>query len=117
MALDSDHPAEIAARRRAGHAVAGGKILTANRLRDGAVVYLGRDGNWSSEIATARFAHNDEEEQALKDAGAAAAKANLVVDVQVIDTAVSDKRPLRLRELIRATGPTVRPDLARHQDW
>jgi hypothetical protein len=37
------------------------QALTANRLRDGRVVFLGRDGNWSERFADARIVENAED--------------------------------------------------------
>jgi glutamate dehydrogenase/leucine dehydrogenase len=81
-------------------------VLTANRLRDGAVVYLAADGTWSERIDAAAPAQ-DEALKALHDIAAQALAANIVVDVAAINVDLS------LRERIRRTGPTVRPDLAR----
>ena len=86
------------------------KAITANRLSDGAVVYLGDDDQWTAEIArAARFADED--------AGAALAAAQSrkteIADAYLI--AVSEDGALagreRLRETIRTAGPTVRVDL------
>ena len=66
------------------------KILTANDLLTGATVYYTSAGTWSSHA----FA------------------ANLVIDQAIVDIdAGGEIRPARLREMIRATGPTVRLDL------
>src|SRR5690349_5315259 len=87
------------------------KVLTGNRLRDGRTVYYtGTD--WSPYVANAKVARTDEEAEALAKAGQAAYLANQIVDVAVVDVnAAPEQAPVRLRELIRATGPTVRPDL------
>jgi len=82
-------------------AVAGPGVITANRLHDGAVVYLTADGGWSEHIAAALVASAE----AL--AAVQPAAQNTVVDVTTISADLS------LREKIRLTGPTVRPDLAR----
>ena len=68
------------------------KILTANRLDNGLVVYLGETG-WTADICLARRA-------ALR---------NEIADPYLID--IDDDTPVRWRESIRANGPTVRPDL------
>lgn len=85
------------------------KIITANRLSDGTVVFLSAEG-WITEIARAAVlsAHD-----AIEAGLAAAARA--VADREVIDTAAIDVTveegsgpvPVRLRERIRAFGPTV----------
>lgn len=114
MSLDEVEPSAISANRKAK--TAGGKIATGNRLRDGAVIYLKRDGRWNTEVSEAQVAQTEEEEAALKAALDQAVKNNFLIDAAVVDTrAINDTAPARLREQIRAVGPTVRPDLARRQ--
>ena len=84
------------------------KILTANRLTDGLVVYLGQDG-WTDRPADAARAENDAEAAVLEDRARRAAAENEIADPYLID--VENDRPLRWRETIRAAGPTVRTDL------
>ncbi|MGB0630039.1 MAG: DUF2849 domain-containing protein [Alphaproteobacteria bacterium] len=84
------------------------KILTANRLTDGLVLYLGPEG-WTQDIDAAERATNDNAAAVLEDRGKAAAAANEIADPYLIDMA--DDGPERWRETIRAAGPTVRPDL------
>lgn len=85
------------------------KILTANRLSDGEVVWLAEDRTWIERIAGAAIAHDKDEEAALQEAGDAAHANNEVVDVNLIDVEIVDGaiRPIRLRERIRAAGPTT----------
>ena len=109
-------PSEISAHRRSNKA-AGGKIATGNRLRDGVVIYLAANGEWTTDVDQARRETTAEGEAALKAALDAAFKANYLIDAAVIDTVPSDTKPARLREQIRAVGPTVRPDLARRANW
>jgi sulfite reductase (NADPH) hemoprotein beta-component len=116
MSLDEVEPAAIAAARKAKTAV-GGKIATGNRLRDGGVVYLDRSGNWNTEVSEARVAENAEEEAAIKAVLDQAVKNNFLIDAAIIEVRSSDKAPARLREQIRAVGPTVRPDLARRPSF
>jgi sulfite reductase (NADPH) hemoprotein beta-component len=111
--LDDIEPAAISAARRAKKIPTGGKIATANRLRDGVVVYLTEAGTWVPDIEQARVAHTPDDELALKAALDAGFRGNLIIDTQVIDALPARKTPARLREQIRAVGPTVRPDLAR----
>lgn len=90
------------------------KILTANRLSDGEVVWHAH-GRWIETIAEAEIAEDKEAEAALEAAGARSLAGNLVVDVSLIDVEIVDGtiRPLRLRERIRAAGPTTRNDLGK----
>jgi hypothetical protein len=85
------------------------KIITANRLSDGVVVYLKGDG-WVPAIAGASVLNA----QDAIDAGLAIAKRAIanreVVDVNAIDISLDENRlpvPNRLRERIRAFGPTT----------
>jgi hypothetical protein len=91
------------------------KILTANRLRDGEVVWLAADGSWTVDIAGARIAGGEAAEASLLGEGVRAMRNNEVVDVDLVAVEISAGtiRPLRLRERIRATGPTSRLDLGK----
>ena len=90
------------------------KLLSANRLRDGAVVYAAQSGDWTTEVTEARVAANADEEASLTAFGVAAVRSNTVVDPNLVDNERPDAaHPRFLRERIRATGPTVRPDLCR----
>jgi hypothetical protein len=87
------------------------KVLTANRLRDGATVYY-TGADWSLHVADAKVAATPDEAAALAEVGKAAYAANQVVDVNVVDVQPTPEHtPAHIRELIRATGPTVRRDL------
>ncbi|MBW8321550.1 MAG: DUF2849 domain-containing protein [Arenimonas sp.] len=85
------------------------KVLTANRLGDGIAVWLDANGQWTERLQDAFVARHAEAVEALEGAGRQAFAGNIVIDVNVID--VEEKngqlRPLRLRERIRAEGPTI----------
>ena len=85
------------------------KILTANRLVDGEAVWLAPRGIWVETIQLAEIARDPDAQTRLEAAGKAALARNEVVDVNLIDVAVKDGAitPLRLREQIRANGPTT----------
>ncbi|MBC7280474.1 DUF2849 domain-containing protein [Hoeflea sp.] len=85
------------------------KVLTANRLSDGISVWLGADGQWVFSIKDAFLARHDEAVVAIEAAGKQALDDNSVVDVNVIDVeeTASGPRPFRLRERIRAEGPSI----------
>lgn len=91
------------------------KVLTANRLTDGIAVWLGANGQWIETLDTALIARHQEAADALEDAGKAAFNTNLVVDVDLIDVEEIDGEiyPIRLRERIRAAGPSIRTDLGK----
>lgn len=85
------------------------KVVTANRLADGAVVWLRPDHSWSVDIAQAAIAPDDAAGEGLLAAGRAGIARNEVVDVAIIAVERVDGalRPVRLRERIRLFGPTV----------
>ena len=84
-------------------------VVTANRLRDGSVVYLRRDHadwGWTTDIHHAHVFAGDERESALKAAGPGEGD-NIVVGVYAIEIA-DGNRPVSAREKIRAQGgPTI----------
>ena len=90
------------------------KVLTANRLSDGIAVWYA-DGGWAETVGHAYVAHDKTAEDRLEAIGAAAAANNEVLDVNVIDVTIVDGlvEPVRLREKIRAAGPTIHPDLGK----
>lgn len=88
------------------------QVITASRLTDGAVVFLGQARAWVERLSTAAVFSSVE---ASAEALAVAQKdeqANVVIDIYAID--VADKggtvTPIKLREAIRAQGPTVKPE-------
>ncbi len=86
------------------------KVLTANRLTDGLAVWLDASGRWTRDLQHALVARHDAAIDSLDEIGKRDFSDNLIVDVAVIDV---DERPdgriwpLRLRERIRAEGPTI----------
>lgn len=85
------------------------RILTANRLNDGLVVYLSEGGRWSASLSDADIAEDDAREALLTSAGTRAVAQRVVVDPYLIDITIEHgtRRPVRFREAIRAGGPTV----------
>jgi siroheme synthase-like protein len=86
-----------------------GKVVTANRLSDGAVVFLTRAAVWSEYIDNAVVAVEPQAAAALGEHGKRAEAANHVTGSYVIDVERRDGRvlPVHIRERIRALGPTV----------
>lgn len=85
------------------------KAVTANRLSDGRVVFLSEAGEWSLSVGDARlYSDGSELEEALA-FGKAQQEARIIVDTYAIDMEIVDDRrlPTRLRERIRAQGPTI----------
>ena len=90
------------------------QVLTANRLRDGEVVYW-KAGTWVGALVEADiFADKAAAETALK-AAARAVEDRLVVNPYLFEVRreAGAVRPVKERELIRAAGPTVRLDLGK----
>lgn len=85
------------------------KVLTANRLSDGIAVWLDANGEWSEDLQSALVVRHAEAEASLEEIGKRDFSANKVVDVNIVDVAEADGRlwPTRLRERIRAAGPTI----------
>lgn len=85
------------------------KIITANNLGDGLVVFLTPSGGWSTELSHSRIIGTGELDEALAYAKAQH-DAQIVVEPYEIDVELAEgiPVPLRLRERIRAAkGPTV----------
>ena len=84
------------------------RVLTANRLADGRVVYLGEEG-WTGELDRARLIRDAESAEAAERQGRDDVAARLVVEPYLIDveTERAGVQALRLRERIRADGPTT----------
>jgi hypothetical protein len=91
------------------------KVLTANRLLDGEVVYLSAAGAWSEWLDESGLAETPEHEAELLAAAEQALAARLVVDPYLMPVAEVSGRlqPLSQREIIRAKGPSVRADLGK----
>jgi len=88
------------------------KAITANRLREGDVVYLTDSGQWSVFLNKSRISSDEavlEEMQAQAEADVSARKivAPYLIELVEIDGIL---QPLSTREAIRATGPTVSAD-------
>jgi Protein of unknown function (DUF2849) len=83
-------------------------VATANDLRTGAVVYRARDGSWQRDISRAEIAEDKDTAANLQQ------RAEIDLAVRVADLALipiirdgAFVRPAALREIIRATGPTI----------
>ncbi len=81
-------------------------VITANRLSDGRVLWLGN--GWVENLAQARVVVGDAAAAALAEAQAAE-RARLVVGVyaaEVVETAAGP-HPVTMKERIRAEGPSI----------
>lgn len=89
---------------------AGPKVVTANALDTGWVVFLKADGGWSRDVTEAAVAEDAEAAAAFEAQGLEAAAQNIVVEPYLIEVRNLDGRrvPVLLREAIRAAGgPTA----------
>ena len=95
-----------------------GQVMTANRLRDGEVVFLTQSGFWSEKIDDATLVQQPEAVAAVE------TKANDDVNTCVITgqylfeaTRIGGKiRADHIRERIRTLGPSVRLDLGKQAE-
>jgi hypothetical protein len=85
------------------------KAIIANRLDNGRTVFLDEAGGWTPDLAAARFVADGPELDAANACADAELKAQVIVDPYPIDIVEVDGRPVpaRVRERIRAEGPTV----------
>jgi hypothetical protein len=83
--------------------------VTANRLGDGRVVFRTAEGRWTIDLADAAFSPSATEAAPPLAAAERDVALQIVVDPYVIevDTTGRSPRPVRLREAIRAFGPTI----------
>jgi hypothetical protein len=84
------------------------EILTGNELISGAAVYLSASGLWVEGLQDARLFSR--EEAAERDAALAATKATgriISLEIEEVDEVAGQVVPKRLRERIRAAGPTA----------
>ena len=90
-------------------------VLTANRLRDGEVIYLAPDQSWTESLQAALATEDAEEQGRMTALGEAAVEALALVDPYLMPVARNGSviDPLSQREIIRAAGPTVRRDLGK----
>jgi hypothetical protein len=79
------------------------QVLTANRLVVGEVVYWGGPAGWVQRLEQAEVLMN----------GAGEVVAPYLFDVRVNNGVPA---PVKVREVIRAAGPTVRRDLGKQAD-
>jgi hypothetical protein len=91
------------------------QLVTANRLHDGEVVYLAPGESWAEDLESGlRLVDKGQAEAALA-AAARFVTERVVVNPYLIEVTAHGKvlKPARMREVIRAAGPTVRRDLGK----
>ena len=89
------------------------QVLTANRLRAGEVVYWNRAKGWVTKLADADVLNGDAEE--VFGHAAEWVSKREIVGPYLFDVRVQGGLPIpvKMRERIRAAGPSVRPDLGK----
>ena len=83
-------------------------ILTGNEVMSGATVYLAKTGEWVEELQQARVFLKEEAE--ARDAAIAASKKTMRINSLEVETVTLKDGtiiPDRIRERIRADGPTA----------
>ena len=83
-------------------------VITANRLTDGQVVWLGDAGAWNEHLSEGRVVSGEAIAEALA-AGQAAERAQLVVGVYAAEVALTPAGAAAVsqKERIRAGGPST----------
>jgi hypothetical protein len=87
-------------------------LITANRVTDGVVIFRTKDGAWSEKLGDAWFTENDAEADTMLQAAQGSARHDGVVEPYLVEADVRDGHavPKRMREAIRADGPTTHPE-------
>ena len=87
------------------------QMLTANRLRDGEVVWW-KSGTWVAALADAEVFDDPKAADAALERAAAFVRNNVVVNPYLFDVRFAGlaPQPVKEREIIRAAGPSVRTD-------
>lgn len=89
------------------------QVVTANRLRDGTVVYLDSKDGWTDRIEAARVASDADAGAAMLARAETPAQALKVVGPYLMEVTETGGRitPVGVRETIRAKGPSVGTDI------
>ncbi|WP_020593569.1 DUF2849 domain-containing protein [Kiloniella laminariae] len=91
------------------------QIITANRLLDGEVVYLGENAEWIENLSGAKTVDDADGEANLLAAAKEAEATQKIVGAYLMKVArdAAGIQTLSVKEEIRAKGPTVRYDLGK----
>ncbi|WP_068087857.1 DUF2849 domain-containing protein [Polycladidibacter stylochi] len=91
------------------------KLITANRLLNGEVVWLGAEGQWVSSFTKATPLETAEQLEAAEKRAQADSDNQLVLGAYSIEVCMEagEFKPVQLKEVIRAQGPTTRLDLGK----
>ena len=88
------------------HKGKGPQALTGNELRDGIVVWLSKEFEWTRNYAEALKTEDPEQIEAMRKIGERDEADNIVVGVYFVDTDPETGDPVRYREKFRVSGPT-----------
>ncbi len=91
----------------AKHKGKGPQALTANELREGFVVWLTKNFEWSLEFEHALLTEDVDMIEKMRVFGEAQENENIVVGVYFIDVDPDSGKPVRYREKFRVSGPTL----------
>ena len=85
------------------------QVIIANTLDDGFTVFLTEDHGWTSDIAAAALATEENSAAELLNVAKRAEEDNIILDPYLIEVAEEngERRPVEIREYIRATGPSI----------
>ena len=91
------------------------QVLTANRLRDGDVVYWAKGEVWGEELSGAMVFKDSDAVAAAEAHGRLGVEQRLIIDAYFFPVTQNgdEIQPTQTREVIRAKGPTVRLDLGK----
>lgn len=89
------------------------QAVTANRLSDGLVIFLATGERWTEHVAEAEVFTDPAALEAALDFGKRCVAERLLVEPYPIDVTLEAEGPVpsKLREWIRAFGPTARTDV------
>jgi hypothetical protein len=93
--------------------ITGPKMIIANRLLDGRVVFLRKNGSWSVEASKAVVAEDDEAVATIEALAQKSFAANEVLSVETIEATTKGGKPFpaHMKFAMQALGPSVRTDL------
>jgi hypothetical protein len=88
-------------------------VVTANRLRDGRVVWLAADGRWMESLRDAAVYLGEQVNAGLA-MGEADERRQIVVGAYAVEIVETPRgmMPLRMRERVRVEGPSVLAEAA-----
>ncbi len=88
------------------------QMIIANRLIDGRVVFMDADAAWVDSIEEGILLETTADNDRLMDLAMQAVEDCVIVDPYLIEVVIDngERRPVEVRESIRAFGPSVRTD-------